>query len=169
MSNTTAIAAAVEPLRAFAKEHAAKGAAELADRSIAAYEADPASIDPTFETIRSLGRTECALHSAKVARLRSLTTVKGGKFVGDDKKVAAFIKDAEERASAQYTAFIQKLEMKVGEHTAATLEGNHVWFTSLLTVTKADGSTEKWFTQQIANISKLGRPFPQWPSRKVKA
>jgi hypothetical protein len=69
----------------------------------------------------------------------------------------------------QYTAFIQKLEGKVGAHTAAALDGSHVWGFSILTVTKADGTVEKWKTEQIINVSVLGKVFNQWPSRKVKA
>ncbi len=50
MTNTTAIAAAVEPLRVHAVQSAADHAAALADRSIAAYEADPESIQRVHRT-----------------------------------------------------------------------------------------------------------------------
>jgi hypothetical protein len=167
-NTTTAIAQAVEPLRSAAVDHAAAQASDLAARALAAYEADPNGTNLTYQQICSMGRTERALHDAKVARLRSLTVAKGGRFVRDEQKVADFIEAAKLAANNHYTSFIQKLEQKVGEHAAASLEGNHVWSSSILTVTKVDGSTEKWFTQQIMNVSKLGRPYPQWPSRKVK-
>jgi hypothetical protein len=172
MERTTPIAAAVEPLRAAAVDYAAKSAAALAERALAAYEADPESINPPLEKLCAMGRTERALHSARVARIRSLCVVKGGKFVRDAKKLADFIEAARDAANRHYTSFIEKLEKKVGPHLSASLEGNHVWSSSVLTVTKTDGGvtivTEKWFTQQIDNISVLGRPFLQWPSRKVK-
>lgn len=79
-----------------------------------------------------------------------------------------FVAQAREDAAAQYDAFVAKLVTKVGEVEAADLEGNHVWGYSFLKVTKADGTTETWKTQQIVNVSKLGTVFNQWPTRKVK-
>jgi hypothetical protein len=84
------------------------------------------------------------------------------------KGCAKFVKQSQEDASAQYDSFIAKLEAKIGEVTAATLSGEHVWGHSVLTVTKADGTSEKWKTQMIVNVSVLGKLFNQWPSRKMK-
>lgn len=89
--------------------------------------------------------------------------------VFNQERVERFISEARENAAAQYELFIRKLETKVGEHVAATLEGNHVWGYSLLHVTKGDGTTETWKTQQIVNVSKLSKVFNQWPTRKVKS
>lgn len=83
-------------------------------------------------------------------------------------KEAAFIEDAGKDAGAQYDAFIAKLQSKVGDVISARLQGNHVWSYSVLVVTRPDGSEEYWKTQMIINFSKLGRPFHQWPTRKVK-
>lgn len=177
MTNTeatlTPVAAAVEPLRAAAVDHAAAQASDLAARTLAAFESGEFVMDLTVQQIYTMGRTEKALHAAKADRVKSLTVVvresgKPARRVRDDKMIADFIEAAKERANGFYTSFIEKLEKKIGAHTAARLEGNHVWSSSLLFVTKADGSAEKWFTQQIINVSSLGRPFPQWPSRKVK-
>lgn len=79
-----------------------------------------------------------------------------------------FIDEAKKSAAAQYDAFVAKLVFKIGDVTAAVLDGNHVWSHSILTVTKADGSVEHWKTRQITNVSKLGKYFPQYPTRKVK-
>lgn len=79
-----------------------------------------------------------------------------------------FVEDAEEQAHAGYDGFVAKLHDKVGEHTHAELTGNHVWGHSILHVTKVDGSKEKWKTQQIFKLSKLGKPHNQWPTRKIK-
>lgn len=78
------------------------------------------------------------------------------------------IKQWEDLAAAQYEAFVAKLVNKIGDCVSATLEGNHVWGHSILHVTKADGTKEKWKTQMIYKISCKGKPHNQWPSRKIK-
>jgi hypothetical protein len=78
-----------------------------------------------------------------------------------------FINQAEQIAAAEYDAFICKLVNKIGDCDSATLDGSHVWAHSILTVTKPTG-VERWKTQQIWNISKLGNEFPQWPTRLMK-
>ena len=84
-------------------------------------------------------------------------------------RTAHFVQEAMDAAAARYDAFVRKLAGKIGEVQDATLTGNHVWSHSLLTVTKPDGGKETWRTQQIVNVSKLGKPFNQWPSRKLEA
>lgn len=86
----------------------------------------------------------------------------------DSNHVAKFIKDARKDAALQYDLFVEKLCTKIGAVTKAELAGNHVWSFSFLTVTKANGSKEVWKTQQIMNVSKLGKVFAQWPTRKVR-
>lgn len=79
-----------------------------------------------------------------------------------------FVEQQKKDASFEYDAFIAKLESKIGEVVSAELEGDHVWGYSFLTVEKADGSKEKWKTQMIVNVSKHGKLFNQFPTRKVK-
>lgn len=81
---------------------------------------------------------------------------------------ARFIKNAREDAALQYDMFVAKLVRKIGACETATLAGSHVWGHSILTVTKADASIERWKTQTIINVSVHGKLFNQWPSRKVK-
>lgn len=81
--------------------------------------------------------------------------------------IEATVKMNVDAVAVAYDAFVLKLVRKVGEHSAATLEGNHVWGHSVLTVTTPAG-VERWKTQMIVNVSKLGLLFNQWPSRKVK-
>jgi|SRR5690606_18921858 len=83
-------------------------------------------------------------------------------------KIQAQIQLARKIAAGQYENFIYKLEAKVGPHLTASLEGNHVWGESYLTVTKEGGVKEVWHTKQIINFSKLGKLFNQWPTRKLK-
>lgn len=80
---------------------------------------------------------------------------------------ALFIETAIRDAADQYDAFVAKLVGKIGDCDSATLTGNHVWGYSILTVTKGDTS-ERWKTQQIVNVSKHGKLFNQFPSRKTK-
>ena len=79
-----------------------------------------------------------------------------------------YIQQVIDMADAQYTAFISKLTIKIGDCVKATLVGNHVWGHSILTVTSSTGEITRWKTQQIYNRSSKGLVFPQWPTRKVK-
>ncbi len=72
-------------------------------------------------------------------------------------------------AAEDYDAFVRKLVAKIGDTTDAYLIGNHVWGYSTLIVTKPGGEKQAWKTQQITNHSKLGKPFLQWPSRRLKS
>jgi hypothetical protein len=81
---------------------------------------------------------------------------------------AKYIKDARDDAAMQYDLYVMKLCGKCGEVDAAEIEGNHIWFSSSLAITKPDGTRELWITKMIHNRSKLGRSFLQWPTRKAK-
>lgn len=83
--------------------------------------------------------------------------------------IAKFIKMVREDAAAQYESFVAKLKMKIGATESAVLDGNHVWSYSILRVVKSDGVRESWKTKTIINVSKLGKVFNQYPTRKVKA
>lgn len=80
---------------------------------------------------------------------------------------ASEINWAERNAAFQYDEFICKLVVKVGECDSAELDGSHVWSESILTVRKGE-ALERWKTHQIWNVSKLGKDFPQWPTRMMK-
>lgn len=82
-------------------------------------------------------------------------------------KCEKFIKDCREDAAVSYELYVHKLDTKIGAVIAATLEGTSVWWESFLNITKPDGTKERWKTKQIENVSKLGRYFPQWPTRKI--
>jgi len=156
-------------------ERTRKAAIDLAERTIADQSANPAAYVYPF----GMGNREWKMQKARRDRFLSLVdsksvydrSMQGGYreiYTRNEEKIAEFVSKAVEAAGAQYTAFIAKLEDKVGAHTAATLEGSHVWGYSFLTVTKADGAVEVWKTQQITNVSVHGLLFNQWPSRKVK-
>jgi hypothetical protein len=80
-----------------------------------------------------------------------------------------FVQEARENAAFQYEAYVAKLNKKIGPAKSASLTGNHVWGYSFLTVVTESGETQIWKTQMIVNVSKLGKLFNQFPTRKVKA
>ena len=71
-------------------------------------------------------------------------------------------------ASDSFEAFVAKLNEKVGAHTAAEFELAGTWSNSVIRVVLPDGTVQRWKTQCILNVSKLGLPFNQWPTRKLK-
>lgn len=81
-----------------------------------------------------------------------------------------YVQYAARDASAQYDLYVGNLTKKVGDGvlTADMSYVSGIWYNSLLTVTKEDGTTERWKTSCIINISVLGKVFNQWPTRKVK-
>lgn len=84
-----------------------------------------------------------------------------------EKGMEMYINQREQAAAIYYDAFIVKMVNKIGDCDKVSVEGNHVWSFSMLTVNKGD-NVEFWKTQQIYNCSKFGVYFPQWPSRQVK-
>lgn len=83
-------------------------------------------------------------------------------------KVERFVRDARENASASFDAYAAKLASKVGEIRSASICGASLWDGSLLTVETEAGATQRWHTQQIVNVSSLGKVFNQWPTRLRK-
>jgi hypothetical protein len=170
------IAEAVEPLRASAIQHAAEYARTFVDRVLANLESHKWDLNSAYPQPNiSMGAIRYAFANMQRATASKLVTwrsssIRHGQpcFVDPCQKgCEKFIQDARENADATYTLFIEKLESKVGEHVRATLEGNHVWGHSVLTVLTPDGE-QKWKTQQIINVSKLGKVFNQWPTRLMK-
>jgi hypothetical protein len=178
------IAKAVEPVRVEAIARATKEAFAViakVEKALEAAGGDRKVLAP-FPNSFNCDKRTWNIKKSYYTLVHSLTerNIKEGEWAGSlspkdpdparmsPKQCAKFVKQAQENASAQYDAFIAKLEGKVGETTSATLSGEHVWGHSILTVTKADGSVERWKTQMIVNVSVLGNMFNQWPSRKVK-
>lgn len=171
------VALAVEPLRSQAVERAEKNAREIVDRvrqelEAAGYDLHVCAPYPAHNLHGA--RYYSALSTYKLFQsLCEWRRSSGSPYepcFADVKaeKVAAFVKESKASAALQYDAFIVKLCEKIGACKAASITGSHVWGFSLLTVEKATGR-ETWKTQQICNVSKLGKLFNQWPSRKVKS
>lgn len=71
-------------------------------------------------------------------------------------------------ASASFDTYVAKLTAKIGPVRTACIDSAYLWNGSVLTVGKPDGTTERWHTQMIINVSVLGKLFNQWPTRKLK-
>jgi hypothetical protein len=84
-------------------------------------------------------------------------------------RVERYVNEERERAAIQYDAYVAKLVHKIGPVQSAMLTGGHVWSYSFLHVVTDAGLEQTWKTQQIINVSCLGRLFNQWPTRLLKA
>lgn len=88
-------------------------------------------------------------------------------FVGpNNEMIERFIDEVKEATGGSFDAYVAKLVAKVGDCDSASVEG-YLWQYSILTVTKGE-TVERWKTQQIVNVSCLGKAFNQWPTRKMK-
>lgn len=174
------IETAVAPIKAHAVERAEKDARAMVERIMAklAECGWDAHLAAPFPSSRG-SKADYVSGKAKYELFRFLTAQDPAHRpdyrlnspemrVRDDAKVERFIEEAKEMAALQYDAFVAKLVAKIGDTTAATLNGSHVWGHSILTVTLPNGTVERWKTQQIVNVSKLHKLFNQWPTRKVK-
>lgn len=179
----TAIGAAVHPLRAVAMDAAEDRARKTIARvteELAAVGGDRTAAAPYPYHSHKMSQRDADKAKARYSLFSTLTAADPAKrsrhgmndpywVVMVQEKAEKFVADARDFAAGQYDAFVAKLVNKIGEHVSAVLEGNHVWGESFLTVTFAgDKAKETWKTQQIWNVSKLGKDFPQWPSRKLK-
>lgn len=186
----TPVRIAVEPLLNDAVEKAeqyAKKEVEWLKKKLEEHNWNIKTAFPYPDSLRT-SRNEYLLKQAQYHFAHSLTT-KNKEIHGEygpyghnpdvfviikEEAVERHIKDARETAATQYEMFIMKLEHKIGTHYTAILEGNHIWGESFLFVTVNDPENPEqpldqcWKTQQIDNCSKLGKWFPQWPTRKVK-
>jgi hypothetical protein len=178
---TDLIKTAVEPLRTLAIQAAAEVAQNMIARMVA--EMETAGWDVNKAAPRPNSRTDDRnTYLAKKAKHERFTSV--FKYVQpvnpyvphpptiytrDAARETQLIESFKAQANASFDAYVSKLVFKVGEVTAAEItEGRYVWGYSVLSVTKPDGSKENWKTQQIVNVSSLGKLFNQWPTRKVK-
>lgn len=179
MTNQSPIRIAVEPQRQDAIEAARQAAQKTVDWVKAEVEAngwDMQRAAPYPRGISAHNKDYIPARDRHQFFWRFVKSVPGGGFrVSSPQPVEwrqdradQYVEDAAKAADAAYESFVLKLENKIGEVTSASLDGNHVWSHSILTVEKADGTVENWKTQGIINVSKLGKLFNQFPTRKLK-
>jgi hypothetical protein len=160
-----------------AEQHAREWVAKV-EKELAAHGWDLEAYAPYPRGMNSWDPRREALvnHHNAVQRLTDADKSKGYQQYGrapyfvvmDPEAVERHVEHSMQDAALQYDAFICKMVAKVGPAQSAELSGSHIWGYSFLDVVKPDGSSERWKTQQIVNYSKYGRPYYQWPSRKVK-
>lgn len=78
---------------------------------------------------------------------------------------AAYLKAVEQQANDDVDAYIAKMVTYIGEVETAELDGQ-LWSYSSLIVTK-DGEKQVHRTRCIINVSKYGKLFNQWPTRRI--
>lgn len=173
---THPVEAAIAPLREEAKTRAQKDAIDLIDRLLKVLEEngwDLKVVAPRPNGGMSRDRymkmnNTYSLYSAITTYDKPVLRMNEPEIRRqDDYNEAYFVNNAIDTAIDQYDAFVAKMVKKIGDCDSATLDGSHVWGWSILTVKKGD-TVERWKTQQIVNVSKLGLLFNQWPSRKMK-
>lgn len=84
----------------------------------------------------------------------------------NEEQIERHLQRVQVEAGKSFDAYVAKLISKVGECDSATVEGA-LWQHSILTVRKGE-AVERWKTQQIINVSVLGKLFNQWPTRLLK-
>jgi hypothetical protein len=170
---------ALHPQKAEAVAYAREDAQKVIDRVYKELRAANFDVDVAapYPNSRTDGQSVFKQKRAKYGLFRALTekATDGYRLRGEPNLVtlsndgcSRFIEQSAQDAALQYDSFICKLVSKVGEVTGASIIGDHVWGWSILTVTKADGSEQKWKTQQIRNYSVYGTPYLQWPTRIIK-
>ncbi len=85
-----------------------------------------------------------------------------------DERVARRVQQTRDAMATDFDSYVNKLSTKIGEGVVSAEITGRLWDYSTLTVTKNDGSVERWRTQQIINVSCLGKLFNQWPTRRSK-
>jgi hypothetical protein len=85
-----------------------------------------------------------------------------------DERVARRVQQTRDAMATDFDGYVNKLSTKIGEGVVSAEITGRLWDYSTLTVTKNDGSVERWRTQQIINVSCLGKLFNQWPTRRSK-
>lgn len=178
----TAIAAAIEPMRAAAVADARNRTAAFAERMIAVLQAadfdlDVAAPRPKTNISREQYRQQMSVRQF----FERITTRDADRNAGlfqrrfdpryvvvDVAGVQKQIDQAGEEASAGFDAFVAKLETKVGQHDAAEVtENGDLWGRSVVRVRKGE-TVEFWKTTRIINFSKYCLAFNQYPTRKAK-
>ena len=172
----TPIAEAVNPSREAAVEHAV----DRANKLIESIKAELISAEMNLDMVApmpnsKMSREEYKQTMARYQFVNNITERPVTRRVSEARIALGFNQEGIDRfieaikidAASEFDAYVAKLEAKVGDCVAATVDGN-LWNESILIVTKADGAVERWKTQMIINISSLGKLFNQFPTRKLK-
>ena len=176
MNNTSAIFQAINPMRAAAITRAVERAENMIDIIKTQLTDAGMNLDMVAPMPNSkMSREEYKQTMARYQFVNTITDRPATRRISEERIALGFNQEGIDRfieaikidAAADFDAYVAKLEAKVGDCVAATVDGN-LWNESILTVTKADGAVERWKTQMIINVSSLGKLFNQFPTRKLK-
>lgn len=179
MSTFTVVAAAVEPLRAaailraqdYTRDRIAHYKQQLAANG---WDVNAVAPRPHSRMSRSAYAQAGALRAfvtsivdfvvAPPARTKDAPVI----VEASPEREEHMINRAGRDASEDFDVYVNKLADKAGDGVVdAAITGCSLWEGSLLTVVYADRTTAVWKTQQIINISVLGKMFNQWPTRRL--
>jgi len=176
MNQTHPIAAAVNPMRQAAIDHAVEvTTAWLADVCAGIESGADLNVVAPYPRSNMSRRDYLAAQAYRNLITRLFETTREGYLhtspviIGERRpdSAKAILAQAAADAAASFDAYVAKLTGKIGDCTSAEVSGL-LWFGSTLTVTKNDGTTQRWNTKQIVNCSILGKLFNQWPTRQQK-
>lgn len=176
MNNTSAIFQAINPMRAAAITRAVERAENMIDTIKAQLTDAGMNLDMVAPMPNSkMSREEYKQTMARYQFVNNITERPATRRISEERIALGFNQEGIDRfieaikidAASEFDAYVAKLEAKVGDCVAATVDGN-LWNESILTVTKADDAVERWKTQMIINVSSLGKLFNQFPTRKLK-
>lgn len=163
------IALAIAPLRKQAADNARDWATKAAAAAKVKLEAAGFDLDKAApEAGRGASMAQRRAIAATRAYYFGFLTLKGNGYAWSEVCAQRFIDNTVAATEASFDSFVLKLDGKVGAHTAAELIAGATWDYSILRVTMADGTVQKWKTQSIVNCSVLGTLFNQWPTRLIK-
>jgi hypothetical protein len=83
----------------------------------------------------------------------------------DQNGVDFLVKRHQKDTIERYEQYVNKLINKVGDCDSVTVAGD-LWNYSILTITNG-AVVERWKTSMILNVSKNGKVFNQFPTRKI--
>ena len=170
------IRAAVEPLRAEAIARAERAVLRWVQdttEEIAAAGGDIEQVAPRphGRMSRDEYRATCARRAAVSGIARDVANVVGRMrrvVVVDPTLVDRLIEQTREDTSVRFDSYVAKLAGKLGAIRSASVCGATLWSGSTLTVETEEGEVQCWRTTHVVNVSSLGRPFNQWPTRRLK-
>ena len=170
---TSPIAQAINPSRAAAVDHAVRRAQNFVEVTKAELMGADMNLDLVAPMAnRHMSREEYRQTLARYDFVNRITTHPATRRRSDAlgfnaDGIAQFLSNIATDAAADFDAYVAKLESKVGECATAEIQGV-LWNESILSVTKMDGTVERWKTQMIINVSSFGKLFNQYPTRKLK-
>ena len=175
LAANTVIADATHPMKIAAMEKSRKEAEEYLEKIKARLEKndfDPYKVvpRPPVQTPQTYdgGYAEKEANKNRYP-YEQMVARNGSRYEWAENKAQRYIDNCVKGTSDHYDSYVSKMNNKIKNPVSAKFSWvSDVWGSSMLEVTLLDGTTEYWKTQIIVNVSKLGKLFNQWPTRRIK-